>query len=223
MWLHFIRRRTVFFPTPLGWLCLFLLVLTPPAFWWFCGETFLSHTRRAPADVLVVESWIGIEGIRAAGDEFIRGGYRYIATTGGLTGRYWSQQRSGLSEIAGQELAQMGIPEERIISTPDLLTDNQRTYTAAVAVWRKLHAASIQTDALNIFTVGAHARRSCLVFAKVFGSETDVGVISWTPPGYGTGPWWRSSYRAEEFIKETVGYAFEALLNSGRESNSPSR
>ena len=221
MWRHFAKRQTALLPTPLGWLCLLLLVLAPPMFWWFCGEAFLSETRRAPADVLVVESWIGLEGIRAAGSEFVRGGYRYIATTGGYTGRHWSQQHTGYSEIARRELIQLGIAGERIISAPDVDADHQRTYTAAVTVWRQLRAAGIHPKALNVFTIGAHARRSRLVFAKVFGSETDVGAIAWNPPDFGAEPWWRSSYRAGEFIKETVGYTFEALLNSGRMSNSP--
>jgi DUF218 domain len=221
MWNHFAKRRTVLLPTALGWLCLFLAVLTLPAFWWFRGESFLARTQRAPADVLVVESWIGIEGIDAAGAEFVRGGYRNIVTTGGFTGRYWSQQRSRYSEIAGRELARMGIATDRIIRAPDVDADRQRTFTSAVNVWRQLRAAGIQPAALNVFTMGAHARRSRLVFAKVFGPQTEVGVIAWTPSDYGAGPWWRSSYRAGELLKETVGYAFEALLNSGRTTNSP--
>jgi len=217
------RRRTALLPTPLGWLCLLLLALAPPATWWFWGEAFLARTQRAPPDVLVVESWIGLEGIRAAGAEFSSGGYRCIATTGGFTGRYWSQQRTRYSEIARRELTRLGIPDDRIISAPDLDAEHDRTFTSAAAVWQQLRAAGLRPAALNVFTIGTHARRSRLVFARVFGGETIVGVIAWIPPGNDAGPWWRSSYRAGELIKETVGYAFEALLNSGRRSNSPSR
>ena len=47
---------------------------------WLCmyGESFFSLTRRLPAEVLVVEGWIGEEGIRAAAAEFERGGLCYI-------------------------------------------------------------------------------------------------------------------------------------------------
>jgi hypothetical protein len=60
-----------------------------------------------------------------------------------------------------------------------------------------------------------------LVFAKVEGPGTAVGVVDWTPSDYEGVPWWRSSERARELMLETVGYLFEALLNSGRSSNSP--
>jgi hypothetical protein len=59
-----------------------------------------------------------------------------------------------------------------------------------------------------------------LVFAKVEGSETQVGVVSWVPSNYQASPWWRSSDRARDLIGETVGYLFEAFFNSGRGSNS---
>jgi hypothetical protein len=91
----------------------------------------------------------------------------------------------------------------------------------AVAAWRALQTKEIQPTSINVFTRSSHARRSRLVFAKVFGSGTKVGVISWTPPGYENEPWWRSSERAIDFLKETVGYPFELLLNSGRWSNAP--
>jgi hypothetical protein len=52
----------------------------------------------------------------------------------------------------------------------------------------------------NVFTCGAHSRRSRLVFAEVPGSQIKVGAISWTPPDYPEGPWWKSSERAQDFI-----------------------
>jgi hypothetical protein len=71
--------------------------------------------------------------------------------------------------------------------------------------------------AINIFTAGAHARRSRLVYEKVFGSEVKVGAISWAPADRATSiAWWRSSERTIVLTKETVGYLSELLFNSGR-------
>jgi hypothetical protein len=60
-----------------------------------------------------------------------------------------------------------------------------------------------------------------LVFSKVNSHGAEVGVIGWIPPDYKTEPWWRSSDRSRELLEETVGYLYEVLLNSGRDSNSP--
>lgn len=197
------------------------MIAAPAILWWFRGEAFLSLTERQPAEALIVEGWIGVEGFRAAKAEFDRGGYQYIVTTGSLTGKSWTERRWSLVEIAKAELLRIGVPPDKIIAAPAPATESQRTYEAAVMAWRALQAQPFQVKAVNVFTLGAHARRSRLVYAKVFGSSTKTGVIAWDPPGYQAEPWWHSSERSEDMIKETVGYLFEALLNSGRRSNSP--
>jgi uncharacterized SAM-binding protein YcdF (DUF218 family) len=219
--LQLIRRRAVWCPTWLGTICI-VLCLVIPLFWWFVsGESFLSMTRRAPPSVLVVEGWIGRDGVRAAAKEFRQNGYEFIVTTGGLTtAERWEEGGWSYAEGAGHELIRSGIPSDRIIVAPSRNTQNQRTYESAVSVWRALQANGIQPKALNVFTFGPHARRSRLVFAKVEGPETHVGVVSWVPSDYQASPWWRSSDRARDLITETAGYLFEVLFNSGRGSNS---
>jgi hypothetical protein len=221
-WWRLAQRRTVWWPTLLGWLCIVILAVGPAVWWCSYGESFLSLNRQLPADVLVVEGWIGPVGTRAAGAEFEKRGYQYIVASGGLTGERWNEPRWSYAEGAGIELARFGIPADKIIVAPSKGVENQRTFESAVAVWRALQARGIQPRTLNVFTFGAHARRSRMVFAKVFRPGTEVGVIAWTPPGFEVGPWWRSSERSRELLTETAGYLYEAVFNSGRRANSPS-
>jgi hypothetical protein len=218
---HLVQRRTVRCPTVLGWLCLFGCVCAPFVFWWYDCESFLCRTQRLPAEVLVVEGWIGEQGIQAAAEEFKQGGYQYLVTTGGPTSDLWSPQQWNYAEMAQETLINAGIPKDKIIAAPSKTAESQRTFAAAAAAGRALQARGIRPKAINLFTLGAHARRSRLIFAKTFPPGTQVGVISWPPLARKTGPWWRSSERAEDIIKETVGYFFELLLNSGRKSSSP--
>ncbi len=221
-WLRLFQRRTVWCPTWLGSFCIVALLVIPVAWWWSCGESFLSLTSRLPAEVLVVECWIGRDGVRAAGAEFEQRGYQYLVATGTLAAERWRQGSSTYAEMAENELIRSGIPKDRIIVAPARDTQRQRTYESAAAVWRALDARGIHPNALNVFTLGAHARRSRLIFAKVYRLKTKVGVVDWVPSGYKAGPWWRSSEQAKELLTETAGYLFEALLNSGRGSNAPS-
>ncbi len=171
--------------------------------------------------MLVVEAWINTEGVRAATAEFKRGGYRHVVVTGSLTGHRWTDHRWSLVEIAEKELLRQQVPKEMIVSAPVPETDSQRTYMAAVAARHALEARGLRPTHVNVFTLGAHARRSRLVFAKVFGSEIQVGVVAWTPTDYKTTAWWRSSARAVEFLKESVGWILELLFNSGRLATGP--
>ncbi|MGH7957839.1 MAG: hypothetical protein ACREH8_12650 [Opitutaceae bacterium] len=217
--LDLLRRRTIWWPTWKGWLLLLVIFVAPVSVWAWFGEAFLLRTGRIAADTLVVESWIQPDGLHAAAAEYRSGGYRHLVVTGGLTGSKGTSRRRSYSALAERELVAAGIGGDAIIAaeTPDV--DNQRTYVMAVSVRDVLQARGIRPAGLNIFTAGAHARRSRLVYAKVFAPEVDVGVITWTAWDRTSNvPWWRSSERTLELIKETLAYTYEFLFSSGRRS-----
>ena len=105
-----LRRRTVWWPTWIGWCAIIAGLLIPAAWGFLAGESFLSLTQRLPeAEVLVVEGWIGRDGVRAAASEFETHGYEYIATSGGPTTGRWEKDRSNYAEMAGLELMALRI------------------------------------------------------------------------------------------------------------------
>jgi hypothetical protein len=193
-----------------------LILVGVIAAWLSYGETYLAETNKAGADILVVEGWIGRNGIRAAADEFERGHYRYIVASGGLKADRWADKSKSYAEMAAAEMIRLGIPKERIVVASSKDTEIHRTFVSAVSVWRALRDAGIKPVSLNVFTLGPHARRSALVFAKVNSHGPQIGVIAWLPPEYETEAWWNSSDRSRELLEETVAYLYELLLNSGR-------
>lgn len=211
-----IRPRTIWFPTLAGWALILSAVVAPFIAWWTWGETQLCLTQRERTDILVVEGWIGEEAFEAAAAEFAAGGYRWIIPTGGPDGERWSRKRWTYAEIAEDGLIAAGVPRAKIIAAPCREVETQRTHESAVAVRQVLTARGLQPTAVNVFTLGAHARRSHLVFARVFEPEVKIGIISWLPPGALAEPWWHSTTRARSLLTETIGYLYEALFNSGR-------
>lgn len=216
-----LQRQTVWWPTPLGWLGGFSFLVACVLSWTFLAEDWLSLTDRAPAKILVVEGWIGLDGIAAAAREFSDGNYDFVVGTGGLTGERWNTARWNYADMAAKELRRLGIPADRILTARAREVESRRTFEAAAATWRTLEANGLHPAAINLMTRGPHARRSRIVYARVFGSDTKVGVISWTPASELTSPWWDSTDRTSDLLKESSGYAFELFLNSGRTSNSP--
>lgn len=189
--------------------------------WWFYAESFLSVTDKLPAEILVVEGWIGSEGIQSAALEFQRGRYQYVVAAGGFPLARFGPQPS-YAESAGYQLMKLGVPADKVIVAISKTTARQRTFESAAAVWLVLRSKEIRPNAINVLTLGAHARRSRSVFSKVYGSDTHIGVISWIPVEYGTAYWWNSSERTKDLIAETVGESIEFLFDSGRASNVPS-
>lgn len=212
-----VRRRTVWWPTWLGWMLLFLTGALPLALWVFCGERFLCANEPAPSQILVVEGWVGTETLDAAAHEFSSGRYVWVVTAGGPNGEPWNSRRWTYAEIAADGLAAAGISRSKIISAPAQDVQVHRTYESALAVQQVLAARQLTADSITVFTRGSHGRRSRLVYQKVFGPGTNIAVISWLPDAARSGPWWRSTVRAEDLLTETFGYAYEALLSSGRE------
>jgi hypothetical protein len=221
MTFRLVQRRMACRPTLVGWICLFGIACALLLWWWFECESFFCRTHRLPAKVLVVEGWIGRQGVQAAATEFKQGNYRYVVTTGGTTENRWNSDRWNYAEMAEHVLINEGVPKDEIIAAPTQAAKSQRTFASAVAAWQVLQARGFLPTTINLFTFGAHARRSRLIFAKVFHPGSAIGIISWMPSYEKAGPWWRSSDRAEDVIKETVGYTFEVLFSSGRHSNSP--
>jgi hypothetical protein len=221
MRLRLIQRRTIWLPTWLGLFCIAALFAMPVAWWCLFGESFLSWTDRSPAEILVLEGWIGDKGVRAAAAEFRSGGYQYVIATGSQPDedRGWQEPGWTYALGAANELARSGISREKIILAPARSTERERTFESAVAVFQALQSHAIKPASINIFTFGPHARRSRLVFAKVYAKYARVGVISWVPTTHTAEPWWRSSERAKEFLTESAGYLFELFFNSGRSTN----
>jgi uncharacterized SAM-binding protein YcdF (DUF218 family) len=219
--LRLFHRRTIWCPTALGTVCTAIVFFGPLAWWFNCGESFLSSTCRLPSQILVVEGWIGFEGIRAAKLEFEQRNYQFIVTSGGVSASEgWERGGWSYAEGAQRELIRLGIPMEKIILAPAKDTTTQRTYQSAIAVLHALASNGIRPKSINIFTFGPHARRSRLVFEKAYSPETQVGVIGWEPPSYSSNLWWHSSDRAKQLIVESAGFFYEFLLNSGRPSSS---
>jgi uncharacterized SAM-binding protein YcdF (DUF218 family) len=218
--LRLFRPYTILCPTWTGSLCISSILFIVVAAWFNYGETYLAVTNRARADILVVEGWIGRNGIRAAADEFERGHYRYIVASGGLTSGRWVDKPESYAEMAAAEMIRLGIPKERIVVAISENTESHRTFATAISVWRTLRDAGIKPESLNVFTLGPHARRSALVFAKVNSHGPEIGVVGWLPPEYKTEAWWNSSDRSRDLLEETVAYLYELLLNSCRRSNS---
>ncbi len=211
-----LRRRNVLFPTLFGFLVSFGVLAMAVLAWWFEGERFLSATDRLPADVLVVEGWIGPFGVRAAYDEFLSHGYKYVIVTGGMSDQLWNDKRWSYALEGEKQMVYLGVPRDRLYVAVPVETENQRTFQTAIAVRKVLEDHRLYPKAANIFTLGVHARRSRLVFAKVLGPETATGVVSWLPALYVHENWRSSSEHAVDFLKESVGYLFELLFSSGR-------
>ena len=192
--------------------CALVLVLVPGT------HGFLAIDCPVRGQLLVVEGWIPGYTIPGAISEFEKNGYRQLIAVGGpiLLGSHLSEYAS-YAELTRARLKRLGFNDERIVvlETKDIRKD--RTYESAKAVrhWAGLNRVGVQ--GLDVYTLGAHARRSRLLFQKAFGEDVAVGVIGAENQSYESGDWWRSSNGVKTVMSELIAYVYALAFFYPRE------
>lgn len=197
------RRRAVWLPTWWGLFWLGLLVAGLIVFVATRANQFLAVTAPAQgARLLVVEGWPAEQELARAAQHARQGGYTQVVASGGPIPS-WSSHQS-YAQRAAQYL-QAQLPQGPPVSAaPSAATKQDRTYASAMAVRDWAAARGLQVNALDVVTVGVHARRSRLLYEKAFGPGVAVGVIALRPQDDDEGRWWTSSQAFKAMLGEAL-------------------
>jgi len=198
-----------------GWLLVATVTLTGGYLLLKTIHPFLAVTERVDANILVVEGWIHRYAIRQGAEEFKRGSYQRIFTTGGPengSGGYTNDYNTSASVGADILTKKFGVPNDLVQMVPSRVIDRDRTYSSAIALRDWFHEHDIQVHRLNILTEDAHARRTRLLFAKALGPNVKVGIIAAQNPDYDAKHWWRYSEGVEEVIAEGTAYIYAKVF-----------
>jgi hypothetical protein len=213
MTLGLFKPRVIWCLTRLGWICVLGIGFAAILLFGFEVESFLSVTRKVPAEILMVVGTLNREGLSAAGAEFVQGGYQYVVITGGKLPDDWELlARSNFAGMAETELIKAGVPNDRIVIAPAI--ENQSRRESAGAVKRTFDAKGIHPTGANLFTLGVSGRLNRGVFEQVLQPGIRVGVISWRPADYEAHRWWHSSERVRGLISECIDFIYETFLGS---------
>lgn len=203
----YLCRREMVHRTYIIWIAAALALVV-----WFGANIhdFLTITAPVDANVLVVEGWVwDSAAMREAAQEFNRGGYDTVVSVGILS----SARESGLmqgnsAELAAKRLKEFGL-DDRVIKVLAVSNVNQhRTYASALAVKHWLADKKTQVVGINVFTLGAHARKSLVLFKRAFGQSVSVGVIAGTEDSYAPDRWWLSVRGIYTVLRKTIGYLY---------------
>lgn len=207
--IRLLKRRTVWVPTIWGWLVL-LLVGTGMLLGAALGlHPFLATSEPVHARLLVVEGWLAPAALEQALETFRSGGYERVATTGGPIDSApefcpyatWAQR-------AGDWFKQRGVAAAAVTVVDAPASRQDRTFLSAVMVreWAKRESADLK--AIDVFSSGAHSRRTRLLYRMAFGPDVAVGIYAARPDNYDPARWWRSSLGAEAVLAETLKLAW---------------
>ena len=201
-----------------GWLVSVLTILLMGALGMRTIHPFLAVHAPVEADHLVMEGWVHDYAVQGCVEEFKRGSYEKIYSTGGPVsglGGYVNDFQTSAS-VGADRLRKNGVATDRVVMVPTRVIDRDRTYSSAVALREWFATNAMTVTALNVVTEEAHARRSRLLYQMAFGEDVDVGVIGISNPDYDADHWWRYSEGVKDVLSEGAAYLYARLLFSPR-------
>jgi hypothetical protein len=175
---------------------------------------FLAKTSRVSGDILVVEGWIWDRyDFRDAIAEFHRGSYKHLV----VVGERAVAQSSGVvgasePEIAARWLGELEFDEHLLVLLTTPTMNRDRTYTSAVCFRDWLVKNEPAAKAINLITVGVHARKSQILFQKALGSAVKVGVIAGIQNPYSVRWWWLSVTGIRLVLRNVAGYVYYGFV-----------
>ena len=174
-----------------------------------CLYPFLAVSFATHADTLVVEGWIHSDNVEQAAQAYQATSYKDVVVVAAVTDAKskWDSGRYKAEYIAGA-LKSAGVPKDRIQVIYCDVVRKDRTYSCALTVREWLHKREQPVQAIDVVTIGPHARRSRLLFQKAMGSTVLVGVLAMDENGYDPVHWWRSSEGIREVLFEAVAYLY---------------
>lgn len=185
-------------------------VLLAVAVFIFTIHDFLAMNDPVQANILVVEGWIWESAaMKDAAKEFNSGGYDLVVTVGTLPRWHAGEPlEENAAAHAADQLRKFGVNEQviQILTVPNI--DRHRTYTSALAVKRWLLDSHIHVVGINVFTLGAHARKSLVLFKRALGENTPIGVIAGIEDSYDPEQWWLSVKGIYIVLRKTIGYLY---------------
>lgn len=205
------RRRQVILPTL--WGCLVALVLVMAAMAWVGRRVgvWLAVSEPAvganggPATLLVVEGWLPEGELDDAVNYARLHGYRRLVTSGGPI-----QSFSAFSSYAERAAQHIGnrFPGVVVQAVPTPPTAQDRTFASAIWVRDWAQQNAVPTDTIDVYSLGAHARRTRALYRLAFGEATQVGIIAGMPRDSDVERWWTTSEASKDVLMELVGLAW---------------
>jgi uncharacterized SAM-binding protein YcdF (DUF218 family) len=208
-----LRRRECLVPTLQGWIALLLIGAGLIVLAVRGAYPFLAVNDPVHSGVLVVEGWVPDYAFEQTIAEFRRDHYSKLFVTGVPleSGAPLSEYKT-FAELGAATLVRLGFDTNAVQAVPSAHVRVDRTYTCAVTLksWFRQHG--IAETNVNVITMGAHSRRTRLLFSKAFGKEYRVGVISLESRSYDPKDWWKSSDGVRTVIGEAIGYCYARLF-----------
>ena len=179
---------------------------------------FLAVNRPVHGEILVVESWYNVTPTLQDAVSAIREGHYRKVVCVALVEPFDLQ---GGGERAARYLTEKGIDPAmvQVLNVP--YVEKYRTYSSAMAVrhWQQQEFPEVRS--IDVFTKSIHARKSMMLYRKIFPEPMGVGIIAGQAESFPRSHWWLSGRGIYLILRNTTG-CLHALIVTPPDSGVPS-
>ena len=171
---------------------------------------FLAVSNPVGDGVLVVEAWIPAKALEESAMVFNSGRYRCLVIVGGPMQGSGSKfnDPSTWADLAVSRLEKLGFDTKKVVQINVPAVSSGRTLAGATAVKRWLGGSRISVCCVDVFTVGAHARKSWILSRYALGDGYRVGIIAGSPDSYDPRFWLASRRGIWVVVRNLAGYIY---------------
>lgn len=206
--MRLVCRREVWLPTLWGWLVVLVVLALAAVIAGRALHPFLAINEPSGGKILVVEGWAEPYNLDQAVAVFRKGSYELAVVTGPPLAE-WPQGNfyRTAAERAAEYLKSQGLPPSAVAAVPSPASAQNRTFLSAVRVREWAERSGIEVQALDVFSLATHARRSRFLFQKAFGPQVKVGVLAGRHE-HADERWWRSAESTREVLDQAIAYVW---------------
>lgn len=191
---------------------------------------FLAVTKPVGHGILLVEAWLPPATLADVPNALKRGRYSHVLVVGAEQSSRAGQNsvEAALatlvkSGVTPSDIDALTVPAEKTRQVHRILTFSislsRRTYACGEAVRQWTRASGVASTAVDVYTVGVHARKSWLLIQQAMGAEYRVGVIAGPETTYNSQRWVMPARGIRLVSRNLCGYFYARcwpFLNAAR-------
>jgi len=207
------RKKVLVVPTLLGSVIILFIVSLVAFFAFRSTYSFLAMQKTPKAKILVVEGWIDQSCVKNALELYAAKDYAYLIVTGvPITQWTYSSPFTNMADATEGIMKRLKFQDTiyKAIAPSNVLRD--RTYSTAVALKMKFEELNLPYEDFDLYTVGAHSRRSYQMYRKAFKDDRYIGLIADVDPSFDPVKWYTTSRGFRIVLSELISYLYSSLF-----------
>ena len=211
--MKFFKEVTCRRPTWITWLLIIIFLIA--LFYLFISKAAIFLTVNSPvkSKTMIIEGWVPDYTLKEAVKTYKKENYEHLIVTG-IPLQLWNSitDYKNMAQVTADNIKKIGFKDTIYLAAIPFNVLRDRTYSTALVSKMIFEEHPDWEKSFNIYSLGAHSRRSLLMFNKAFGDDYKIGIYAGKDITFDENHWWKSSRGFRTVASELFSYFFVRLF-----------